>query len=545
MADGGVDRPNQAAPVTLQQLREALAFVTDQYSAVADGTKNVFVWLWEAIQGDFNEQRTTGQIAFDTAVSMIPGVDQVCDVRDIIASCKQINKDSSDTWAWVGLVLCLIGLIPTVGSLLKGVLKIFFLYVRRFGLNHVARAVDEAMDWVITFLRRREVMKYWKSLKWDRLFHELANQTRIVRALVSPKILLDAFDRAISLMDNLLGFVKNIPFIGPAAQDTIKLVKDVKALATKKISAHTAPALKILDEIIRRLEIEDLVQRRGVLDAGNVHFTGTLPEARAVTLMRQASPPPRWLSTGNISRNTPIAPKDVRAQVDQASNDHDYPKLTNSQIRSFSTLEAVELNGPLKLYRVVSPSNFAASADWMSEDVFKKIMRSDDPKSDWRKFHAVWPDWNPNGQFVIYELKRGEKLKVWRGKSAAQEKDELPGHHLEGGYEQIKFDSSALFDEEGRSLRSSTDTIKTAKDSSIYYEAHPRTGALTPSPMTYDAWKDLPAHEQARYQSLRTEINHPKIVGPFDTNWGTKDFDSQSNDVRLGLPYLPGQITRS
>jgi hypothetical protein len=52
------------------------------------------------------------------------------------------------------------------------VLKIFFLYVRRFGLNHVARAVDEAMDWVITFLRRREVMKYWKSIKWDRLFHE-------------------------------------------------------------------------------------------------------------------------------------------------------------------------------------------------------------------------------------------------------------------------------------------------------------------------------------------------------------------------------------
>lgn len=47
---------------------------------------------------------------FDTAVSMIPSVDHVCDVRDIIASCKQINNDSSDALAWMELVLCLIGL---------------------------------------------------------------------------------------------------------------------------------------------------------------------------------------------------------------------------------------------------------------------------------------------------------------------------------------------------------------------------------------------------------------------------------------------------
>lgn len=302
MADSGHDRPNEAAPVTLQQLREALAFVTEQYKNVTDGSKNVVEWLWEAIQGDFNQERTTGQIAFDTAISMIPGVDQVCDVRDVVANCKQINDDTSNTWAWVGLVLTLVGLIPTVGSLLKGVLKIFFIYVRRAGLNHVARAVDEAMDWVITFLRRREVMKYWKALKWDRLFHELANQTRVVRALVSPKILLDAFDRAIKLMDNLLGYAKHIPVVGPAAQETLKLVNNVRSLARRKITEFTAPALRTLDEIIRRLEIEDLVQRRGVLDAGNVHFSGTLPEAHAVTLMRRSSPPPAWLGTGKPTR---------------------------------------------------------------------------------------------------------------------------------------------------------------------------------------------------------------------------------------------------
>ena len=113
--------PIRPPPVTLQQLREALAFISEQYRSAVDGGKNVFAWLWESIQGDFNQERSTGQVVFDTAISMIPGVDQVCDVRDIIANCKQINDDKSNSWAWIALVLTLIGLIPTLGSLLKGV----------------------------------------------------------------------------------------------------------------------------------------------------------------------------------------------------------------------------------------------------------------------------------------------------------------------------------------------------------------------------------------------------------------------------------------
>ena len=96
MGDPQQDRPNEAAPVSVQQLREALGFITEQYNNVVDGGKNVFVWLWEALQGDFNQQRSTGQVVFDTVVSMIPGVDQVCDVRDIIANCKQIDEDKSN-----------------------------------------------------------------------------------------------------------------------------------------------------------------------------------------------------------------------------------------------------------------------------------------------------------------------------------------------------------------------------------------------------------------------------------------------------------------
>ena len=49
---------------------------------IADGAG----WLWGALQGDFNKSPTTGQLVTGGIISMIPIVDQVCDVRDIIAN---------------------------------------------------------------------------------------------------------------------------------------------------------------------------------------------------------------------------------------------------------------------------------------------------------------------------------------------------------------------------------------------------------------------------------------------------------------------------
>ena len=74
-------------------------------------------WLWEVIQGDFAEEQSTAQIATGTVISMIPFVDQLCDVRDVVANCRKINEDSSNKWAWVGLSLTLVGLFPVLGSL--------------------------------------------------------------------------------------------------------------------------------------------------------------------------------------------------------------------------------------------------------------------------------------------------------------------------------------------------------------------------------------------------------------------------------------------
>ncbi|GAB3371035.1 hypothetical protein [Massilia agri] len=53
-------------------------------------------WIWGALQGDFNAERTTGQIGFDMVVSLIPVVDTICDLRDLCANIRQYRVDPTN-----------------------------------------------------------------------------------------------------------------------------------------------------------------------------------------------------------------------------------------------------------------------------------------------------------------------------------------------------------------------------------------------------------------------------------------------------------------
>src|SRR5690606_3433561 len=100
-----------------------------------------------------------------------------------------------------------------------------------------------------------------------------------------------------------------------------------------------------------------------------------------------------------------------------------WPPLTDKNIESFSKLVGVEIKGPARLFRIISPNSRAMSDCWISEKIFNDIQNSPDPRAAWRKFLAVWPDWNGNGQFVTYDIKPGETLKAWKGPAAGQIKD--------------------------------------------------------------------------------------------------------------------------
>jgi hypothetical protein len=173
---------------------------------------------------------------------------------------------------------------------------------------------------------------------------------------------------------------------------------------------------------------------------------------------------------------------------------------------------------------------------WISEEVFKKLQSDPDPKAAWRKFLAVWPDWNGNGQFVIYDVRQGESLNVWRGIAASQTRKDLPGSQLEGGFEQIVFNVSKKDNRNDRVL---------------YYQMigdkNPRLGkALTQEEV--DAATVAMSRSQKKafldsHLAIRERINHPNISGPFETGWGYTEFDGAGMVPRIGVPELPGQLT--
>ena len=514
------------ADVNATQMRDALAWVTGEEESV-EPSSNPFVWFWEAVEGDFNENRSTSQILVDAGISMIPLVDQLCDLRDLIANCRKLSQDKTDKWNWIALVLTLIGLFPTLGSLAKGVLKIFFGFVRRAGADKVAEAVDAAMGWIISFLRRRKVQDYLKAHKVDEVLKWLATEIKLVRTKIAVSELTSAFDRGIKVVELMSRKVEFIPVLGAKAKQTLTEVKKIRLLADKYFAEALKPVQDVVDIAISKLERQAIQSQKGIVDVRNVHFRGTLPEAKAISLMRDVRTRPSWLSDGKALHWSQAKVASTRPLVAAKVKDG-WPDLTDGNIRSFHRVVNAEIKGPARLYRILSPNSRAMSDCWVSEKVFNDIQNSPDPRAAWRKFLAVWPDGNTNGQFVIYDVKPGESLKVWRGAASGQTKDNLPEMHLEGGWGQIVF-NVARTDPRNDVMR--------------YYRLKGGQKNRLQDALSQTDFNKLSDVQKKDYVSIRESITNPNISGPFETGWGYTDFEGAGFPGKIGLPAFPGQTT--
>jgi hypothetical protein len=449
-----------------EEMQNALAWFTpapDSWvNSFKKGAADATEWVWEVIQGDFYEDQTTAQTITGAVVSMIPGVDQVCDVRDLVANCKKINQDSSNKWAWVALVFTLIGLFPVLGSAVKGCLKILFEYGRK-GMFNMGKAAFDTDLWKVTspyveagilklneFLKRTEVAAAMQALKWDNVYKSLALEVRGVATKLNVGELTKVFDGALNYFKSLTEWLQRwgSAAMSSKAGQLYSMVKSVRDQANTKLGEFIAPVQKWLDKLARRLEVEGDMSYRATTNTLNPHaFKRPTLDAEIEAIKKDR---PNWV---DIKRSPPHRPLDDSPKIPLG-----YPDISGSsangalknKFNTFHTASPLEIAPGTTLYRVIDPGSFDNSICWMTKAEFDKLKSKD----DWRRKFAVWANWNSNGEYVTYVVPPGPPLKVWEGVTGSQRLADTAGKamdagkgksfYLEGGARQIVLDPGQL-----------------------------------------------------------------------------------------------------
>lgn len=242
-------------------------------------------WMWTVLQGDFAEDTTTGQTMTGMAVSMIPFVDQLCDLRDLVANVQKIRQDMEDKWAWFALVLTLVGLFPGVGSLVKGCLKIVLAKVRKQIYKAGAKslesdtwkalkpAVETGIQKLNQHLDKPVVRKNLAALKIDNPYKYLAGKVRDLAAKVSVGQLLKALDGCISGLNDMAGLMRQWGAKGMETKVGKLLgdIAEVRKAAAEKMRSIVQPAVHFLNCLARRFEIEADMSYRAYANVVNPH----------------------------------------------------------------------------------------------------------------------------------------------------------------------------------------------------------------------------------------------------------------------------------
>ncbi|PJJ96072.1 hypothetical protein CO611_09115 [Lysobacteraceae bacterium NML03-0222] len=447
----------------MDELENALAWFKAAPANFYNGTKDklagVAQWIWEVLQGDFNDDPTTAQVITGTVISMIPLVDQICDVRDVVANCKKINEDTSNTWAWVGLILTLIGLFPTLGSLAKGCLKILFAYGRKsvFQLRKSALDsgfwsasrpfVESGISKLNEYLQRPAVRRALRSLRWHNPYRELARLLRELAGSLNVSALLAKFDIIISA---LRGFVDKIKrwgsdSLGREAEALLEGVNNIRRIADSPLRRALGPVTDWLLKLARRLEVEaDMAYRASTNAVNPHHYRGVRNDAEELTKFTGGTP--RWVDEGENLKHEPMEFAPAQAGWPDISDNVPSTKNASNPLagafRTFHSAKAVTIPEGETLYRIVDPGSSDNSICWMRKAEFDKLKNKD----DWRRHFAVKANWNANGEYVTYTVPKGG-LKAWEGPAASQaykDANSVVTHTLEGGYSQIVLDPKQL-----------------------------------------------------------------------------------------------------
>ncbi|HDM8062787.1 hypothetical protein ACXZ7R_25220 [Vibrio campbellii] len=258
-----------------QAVGNAEGFIKEKAQQLSDAASASFEWIWEALQGDFNEDMSTGQIAANALLGLIPIVDQILDCRDLAANCRKIHEEPEDSWAWLALVLTLIGLIPTLGSAVKGVLKIIFLFVRKSG-GDMGKALGRSLKPINTFLLDPKVQKVLGNISVPSVLKDVVEKLNSIKSMLSTSTLLNLFDEVINTFQGLIAKLKSLApdEVITWMESALRSMQYVRTQADKMLPNALKEAIYKLEdlELALKKQIKSLEQpHKALADTKSIH----------------------------------------------------------------------------------------------------------------------------------------------------------------------------------------------------------------------------------------------------------------------------------
>lgn len=426
---------------SFSDLVEAVSYITGEAVEKLRQLKELAKWTWEVLQGDFNEDQDIYHIAANTALSI--GVTTtgiwvlvawLMDLRDLIANAYHIynsaTKDGEmdfskvDKLLWFALIATLIGVIPALGDLAKGVFRIIIIFFKRamHAAKHtdvvklMAKAIDDAIPYIAELLDKPLVKKWLTSNKWYRPFRELAKAFKKIKPLITKNYIMSLFDDCVKKLKEIIKHIYSYLPSGASKKidDLYKKLDKVRAELNEAIAKLIKPVQDCMDVIIIRLEKQDYVAITARTGRINEHYLGRVAvDSKAWQEIRHAG----YLVESKSPPFKAIVYEQNIDKIQSAITHRGWPEIKPERVETFHRIAATEIKGPAKLYRVVDPDSRADGQFWMTEKDFSNLKT----RQQWRTESAVKEEWNSNGQYVEYEIKAGETLKVWQGPAASQQ----------------------------------------------------------------------------------------------------------------------------
>lgn len=477
-------------------------------------------WVWGALKGDFNAERSAGQIGFDMVVSLIPIVDTICDLRDLCANVRQYRKNPTNKITLFFIATTVVGFIPEFGTIVKSVLRLVWVYLKPL-VKHADditnasklasaanRACDTALPKITEYLQHSRVAKWATDGKLPDIYQFVGKNVRDASDTVNPATLNRMLNNKFADLKALL--LKIRPIVSSPVQehidDLLKFVDAKRLVLSGAVQEFARPARTVLKIVAKKLD--DQAWRVEILRT-NHGWIAPISESGSARLIN--AKPPKWAKKlSRKMKNPSLKLLDLEIQALMKTHPN-HPRLQDSIVKTFAKngggMKAGVITGSAKLYRIVDPSNEGAGIFWISEAEFKAIKNRD----EWRSKFAIKPEWNQNGWVVEYEIKAGETLPVWRGPAASQ-KLEGTSYYLEGGGEQIVFSPGSrdeMIQAMPRIDRETGQNINDkAGDGDRRVEFTDVTGEAVPT-------------------KLRARITDPRIKGPVETGWGATDYEPE------------------